>query len=85
MTRESLQRGREPGGSHGYDPVHRSMHGLFIATGPAFRTQLTVPAFDNIHVYELLCRVLRIKPESNDGNPAVTHPFLATAAATPRP
>jgi predicted AlkP superfamily pyrophosphatase or phosphodiesterase len=79
-TRAWLSRERDagtfPGGNHGYEPKHRSMHGLFVATGPAFKSGVVVPAFDNIHVYELLCRVLGISPASNDGDPAVTANFL---------
>jgi predicted AlkP superfamily pyrophosphatase or phosphodiesterase len=64
------------GGNHGYDPRHQSMHGLFIAAGPQFRTGVVVPAFDNVHIYELLCRVLGLDPVPNDGDAAVTRGFL---------
>ena len=66
----------ESGGTHGYDPKHRSMHGLFIAAGPRFKVGLTVPAFENINVYELMCRVLGLKPAPNDGDGRVTAGFL---------
>ncbi len=77
-TRAMLERdgNRVPGGTHGFDPRHRSMHGLFVAAGPQFRSGLTVPAFVNIHVYELLCRVLGLRPASNDGDRSITAPFL---------
>lgn len=65
-----------PRGTHGYESRHRSMHGLFIASGPQFRRGVTVPAFENVHVYELICRVLGLRPASNDGDPAVTAGFL---------
>lgn len=68
--------GRVRGGNHGYDPKHRSMQGLFIATGPAFKSGVTVPAFENVHVYELLCRLLGIKAAPNDGDPQVTLELL---------
>jgi predicted AlkP superfamily pyrophosphatase or phosphodiesterase len=61
-----------PGGTHGYEPRHRSMHGLFIASGPRFRSGLVVSAFENVHVYELLCEVLGLRPASNDGDAKVT-------------
>jgi predicted AlkP superfamily pyrophosphatase or phosphodiesterase len=67
---------RFEGGNHGYDPRHRSMHGLFVAAGPQFARGLVVPAFENVHVYELLCRVLGLRPAPNDGDPAVTATFL---------
>jgi hypothetical protein len=63
-------------GNHGYDPAFRSMHGLFIAAGPRFRTGVTVPAFSNLHVYDLICRALRIEPAKNEGDPSLTGNFL---------
>jgi hypothetical protein len=76
-TREWLERDEEfRFGNHGYDPIHRSMHGLFVASGPAFKRDLRVPAFSNIHVYELVCRILGVRPAANEGDPAVTAPFL---------
>jgi predicted AlkP superfamily pyrophosphatase or phosphodiesterase len=79
-TRDLLARdesgGRFPGGNHGYEPRHRSMHGLFVAAGPQFKSGLIVATFENVHVYELLCRVLGLRPASNDGDPAVTASFL---------
>ena len=65
------------GGDHGYDPYYRSMHGLFIASGPLFRRGAVVPAFENIHVYELMCRALGLTPAPNDGDPALASWFLA--------
>jgi predicted AlkP superfamily pyrophosphatase or phosphodiesterase len=59
-------------GAHGYDPAVRSMHGLFIAAGPDVRGGVVVPAFEAVHVYELLCRLLGVTPAPNDGDPAVT-------------
>jgi predicted AlkP superfamily pyrophosphatase or phosphodiesterase len=64
------------GGAHGYDPKHRSMQGLFIAAGPRFKSGITVPPFENVHVYELMCRVLGLTPAPNDGDPRVTSGFL---------
>jgi predicted AlkP superfamily pyrophosphatase or phosphodiesterase len=63
-------------GNHGFDPVNRSMHGLFVASGPQFRSGVTVPAFSNLHVYDLICRVLNIRPARNEGDPRVTEGFL---------
>ena len=76
-----LQSGEFPGGNHGFDPKHKSMHGLFVADGPHFKSGITVPSFENVHLYELLCRILEIKPASNDGDPAVTANLTARPAA----
>jgi hypothetical protein len=73
------QQRRDPGfafGNHGYDPVHRSMHGLFIAAGPAFKSGVKVPAFANLHIYDLICRLLDITPAENEGDPQVTASFI---------
>ncbi len=56
------------GGSHGYDHTFASMRALFVATGPAFREGIVVPSFQNIHVYELMTRILGLVPAPNDGS-----------------
>ena len=65
------------GGDHGYDPKHRSMLGLFIAAGPAFRQAAVVPPFENIHVYDVMCRALGLTPAPNDGDPGLAGRLLA--------
>ena len=56
------------GGTHGYDLDFLSMHGLFLAYGPAFKDGLIVPSFQNIHIYELIANVLSIAPAVTDGS-----------------
>ena len=67
---------RPPPGEHGFDNLMPTMGASFIAAGPAFREGLTVPPFQNIHVYDLLCRLLRITPAPNDGSPDSTRAML---------
>jgi predicted AlkP superfamily pyrophosphatase or phosphodiesterase len=55
-------------GDHGYDPRLPNMHGILIAHGPAFRRGVEVPALENIHLYNLLCAVLKVTPAKNDGD-----------------
>jgi predicted AlkP superfamily pyrophosphatase or phosphodiesterase len=64
------------GGQHGYDPRVRSMHGIFVAAGPAFRTAATVPAFENVHVYNVLLQVMGLSARPNDGDPAIARSLL---------
>lgn len=46
-------------GAHGYDPYQlKDMHAVFLAWGPAFRTDTNIDAFTNIHVYSLLTNML---------------------------
>ncbi|HXG90156.1 MAG TPA: ectonucleotide pyrophosphatase/phosphodiesterase [Vicinamibacterales bacterium] len=77
-TREALQRndGEVPAGTHGYDPKYQSMHGLFVASGPHFRRGVVVPAFENVHIYELICQLLGLRPAPNDGRASATAGFL---------
>ena len=67
---------RAIGGEHGYQGRYRSMQGLFVAAGPLVREGLTVPAFENIHIYDLMCRMLGLTPAKNDGDPAMTTRLL---------
>lgn len=56
------------GGAHGFDNAEQDMQATFIAAGPAFRRGATVPPFQNIHVYELVCAILGLTPGPNDGS-----------------
>ena len=75
------------GGAHGYDPRALSMHGLFVAAGPAFRRGVTVPPFENVHIYNALAAALQVTPAANDGDYTVANELLidrlARPAATP--
>lgn len=56
------------GGAHGYDNQLPSMGALFVAAGPRLRQGLTVPPFQNIHVYSLLAELLGVTPAKTDGS-----------------
>lgn len=84
LSREAL--GRRPvraGGAHGYDPAAPEMAALFLAAGPAFRQGVVLPAFDNVHVYPLLARLIGIRPLPSDGDPGVLSAALAAGARRP--
>jgi predicted AlkP superfamily pyrophosphatase or phosphodiesterase len=55
-------------GEHGYDNQLAAMRAIFIAHGPAFKSRLVVEPFQNIHIYNLICRILELRPAPNDGN-----------------
>lgn len=55
-------------GEHGYDNQLAVMRGIFIATGPAFKSGLVVAPFQNIHLYHLICAILKLQPARNDGD-----------------
>jgi len=66
-----------PIGVHGYDPLNAlSMRGIFVASGPAFRSGVTVPPFENVHVYDALAAALGVTPAANDGDPKVARSLL---------
>ena len=67
---------RAHGAEHGYDVTQESMHALFIAAGPAFRERAVVAPFENVHVYDMLCRILGLRPSPNDGSPDSTRALL---------
>jgi predicted AlkP superfamily pyrophosphatase or phosphodiesterase len=64
-------------GSHGWDPETPDMGALFVASGPAFGRGVVLEAFDNIHLYNLLCRVLSVQPAPNDGDDRLLQTALA--------
>jgi predicted AlkP superfamily pyrophosphatase or phosphodiesterase len=64
------------GGAHGYDNRNPDMYAIFYAAGPAFRKNYTIPELYNTDIYDLICRILNIKPAPNDGNPEVADHIL---------
>lgn len=74
---DRIARGQSgPRGEHGYDPEARSMRGIFVAAGPVFKVGVTVPAFENVHVYHALAAALGLTPAPNDGDPAIARRLL---------
>lgn len=67
LSRRYSEYGYLPG-DHGYDPALRSMHGILVAHGPAFRRGIRVPALENVHVYNLMCATLGLQPAANQGD-----------------
>lgn len=65
---EDLDERDRPRGAHGYDNKYKEMQATFIAHGSAFRKGYVAEPFENIHVYELMCRILGLKPARNDGS-----------------
>jgi predicted AlkP superfamily pyrophosphatase or phosphodiesterase len=79
MTRERLatrDSQRAWGGAHGFDPAFRSMQGLFVAAGPRLRIGVRVPAFENVHVYALMCEILGLEPAPNEGDATLVRTWL---------
>jgi len=58
----------KPKGAHGYDNQLASMRALFIAHGATFKRGKVIEPFENIHIYNLMAKILKLKPAKNDGD-----------------
>lgn len=72
-------------GEHGFDNRAMDMKTIFRAVGPSFRRGLEVEPFESVHVYELLCKLLGIVPEANDGHLSTLLPMLTSEAVNGGP
>ncbi len=61
-------KGNWSGGTHGYDPTNKDMHGIFYAQGPAFKTNYVHPTFQNVDIYSLISHILNLESAPNDGD-----------------
>ncbi|XP_051904431.1 ectonucleotide pyrophosphatase/phosphodiesterase family member 7-like [Hippocampus zosterae] len=68
-------------GEHGFDNQEMDMKAFFRAAGPAFRKGLKVGPFETVHIYPLMCHILGIRPEVNDGRLDATSEMLITHPA----
>lgn len=53
------------GGNHGFDNSFMDMHGIFYAIGPSFKENYKTGTIENINIYPLLCKILKIVPKQN--------------------
>lgn len=65
-------------GAHGYNPyLVKDMHATFFAWGPAFKSGLQIPSFQNINVYPIVTTILGLKYKDKiDGTPAIANMIL---------
>lgn len=54
-------------GGHGYDNQHELMRATFIGYGPAFKRGFVSEPFESVDVYNLMAKILKVKPAKNDG------------------
>ncbi|XP_051724402.1 bis(5'-adenosyl)-triphosphatase enpp4 [Ctenopharyngodon idella] len=55
-------------GDHGYDNTLPSMHPFLAAHGPAFRKGYRMSSFNSVDLYPLMCHLIGIAPEANNGS-----------------
>ncbi len=65
---EDLDDIARPRGAHGYDNSLVSMRAIFLAHGAAFKKNYSAEPFENIQVYNLMCKILSLTPAKNDGD-----------------
>ena len=65
-------------GSHGFNPYAlKQMHASFFAWGPAFKSNLTIPSFENVNVYPVVTAILGLKDDERiDGTNKVAEEIL---------
>lgn len=63
-------------GAHGFDNQLESMRALFVGHGPAFKRATVVEPFANVDVYNVMAKILKLKPAPNDGNKATVKAVL---------
>ncbi len=69
-------------GKHGFDNALFDMHASFYAWGPAFKTHLQIPSFENVHVFPLVApncwglAHLSFPIDSIDGRAAILDVYL---------
>jgi predicted AlkP superfamily pyrophosphatase or phosphodiesterase len=54
-------------GGHGYDNQHPLMRATFIGYGPSFKQSYVSDPFESVDVYNLMSKILGLKPAKNDG------------------
>uniref|UniRef100_A0A8C6UED1 Ectonucleotide pyrophosphatase/phosphodiesterase 7 n=1 Tax=Neogobius melanostomus TaxID=47308 RepID=A0A8C6UED1_9GOBI len=69
-------------GEHGFDNEAMDMKAFFRAVGPAFAQGLEVGPFESVNIYPLMCHILGIQPEKNDGNLELTKHMLRDEGGT---
>lgn len=59
---------RPSGGTHGYDNRDASMHGVFLARGPSFRSGHTTGPIQTVDVYGIVAEALGLDAAPNEGD-----------------
>ena len=55
---------------------HVSQRAIFIAHDSTFRKGKVIEPFENVHIYNLMTMILRLKPAKTDGNFSLAEQIL---------
>jgi len=67
-TKDSFNKDSFLKGLHGYENTEEVMKAIFLAKGPSFQKKVnfTMEPFANTELYDVMCRILKIKPAPNN-------------------
>ncbi|KAK5604847.1 hypothetical protein CRENBAI_008933 [Crenichthys baileyi] len=71
-------------GDHGFHNGEMDMKTIFRALGPSFKKNFVSEPFDSIHIYPLLCKLLKIEPAPHNGSLEVTEAMLWSGGESSR-
>lgn len=57
------------------------MKPFFRAVGPAFQKNLVVGPFETVNIYPLMCHILGIEPDVNDGHLNIVKHMLVASTS----
>jgi len=64
-------------GEHGFSPRNKDVWGIFYANGPQIKSGNEIDAFQNIHIYPMICKLLGLPiSDEIDGKLEVLEPIL---------
>jgi len=68
VTKNDYDKKHFPNALHGYENSLEDMKAIFIAKGPSFQKKVnyTLEPFANTELYDVMCRILKIKPAPNN-------------------
>ncbi|XP_069022537.1 bis(5'-adenosyl)-triphosphatase enpp4 [Embiotoca jacksoni] len=72
-------------GDHGYDNSLPSMHPFLAAAGPGFRQGYRIGSMQSVDVYPLMCRLLSVPPQPNNGTLTSARCLLAAESCWDAP
>ncbi|GMS79676.1 hypothetical protein PENTCL1PPCAC_1851, partial [Pristionchus entomophagus] len=72
----AIERNNNKSGQHGWDNMDPTMEAIFFAVGPSIRSNITLPPFQNIHLYNLFADLMEIPAAPNDGMSGVLDDLL---------
>lgn len=68
-------------GDHGYHSGEMDMKFFFRAFGPDFRRNYVSKPFDSIHLYPLMCHLLKVQPAPHNGSAEVLKDLLENSVS----